>query len=128
MGNTSSILIPENGRIYKPLECGCICALLYKEYCVTNIELLCPCYTCLEEIREKRYSTSKISKLFEDSVDKNISLLTNDNYPDKWMLEYVAVEYAKKRKIPYEEFILKDGYIITNYNKNEMIKTQYIKL
>jgi len=135
MGNAGGILKPEeNGRIYRVLDCGCICSLKYREYCTESIELLCPCYYCLENLKARTYDNRKISKLFENSVNKNIfDLVTigsgsgsdsaSINY-DNWLVETDAIAYAKRKKIPYEELVPNDEleHICPNYSKRDLLK------
>ena len=131
MGNASGIILPvQNGRIYKVIDCGCICSLVYKQYCTENIELLCPCYNCLLDIKEKKYNTNKISRLFRNSVNKNIFELTERKNVEHWLLESDAIEYAKKRKIPYEELVPNDDFEYMNptYQKKDLLKRYDIYL
>lgn len=134
MGNAGAILKPEdNGRIYKILDCGCICSLKYKEYCAESIELLCPCYYCLEDLKDQTYNTRKISKLFLNCVNKNIFDLVTTKTEficDNWLIESDAIIYAQKKKIPYEELIPNDEleYMYPNYPKKDLLKRFNIKI
>ena len=118
MGASSSVnIINENGRIYKELLCKCICSLVYDNYqTINDIELIVPCYCCLNKLKNNEYNTEKIKNLKNISKNKNVFDLLdikNDNY---WMNENDAILYAKKRKIPYEEFIPNDEFELNNPN------------
>lgn len=115
MGNGSGIMIPEkNGRIFKVIDCGCICSLVYKEYCTENIELLCSCYNCLNNLKKNQYNPEKISKLFKNYVGKNIMELTNKDNINNWLFENEAIIYAQSKKIPYEELVPDDEFEYLN--------------
>ena len=131
MGTGSSVLLGnENGRIYKCLDCGCICSLTYENYRVKDIELLAPCYYCLENLKKKKYNSNKISNYIKNFIDNEIFYLVDSNNNDRWLLENEAIEYARKRKIPYEELVPNDEFekLIPSYQRRDLIKRFGISL
>ena len=122
MGSATSIMLNENGRIYKEQRCGCIYSLLYNNYIPSNIELIVPCYDDLEDLKWKKYNSDRISNIYNNIKLKDIRILTSKDYNDKWLTEYEAIICAEKRKIPYCEFITNDLY------ERDFIKKYLVKL
>lgn len=119
MGAGSSVItnnIKDSGRIFKTLNCQCICSLIYSNYCVQDIELLVPCWDCLESLKNKEYDSKQISKLFRNLLNTNINDLIDPNNQNRWLTESEGIEYARKRKIPYEEFVPNDEFEKFNPN------------
>jgi hypothetical protein len=119
MGSSSSIInkdIELTGRVFKTLQCECICSLVYTNYCVQDIELLVPCWNCIESLKEKKYESKEISKLFKNSLNANVYDLIGYDTPNRWLTESEAIVYALKRKIPYVELIPNDEFERDNPN------------
>lgn len=86
-GASSQFVINENKRIYKYLDCGCICSLVYKNNHCKDIELLAPCYNCLENLKNNKYDSEKISKLYKKFSIFEMNELIDKNIPDRWLIE-----------------------------------------
>ena len=103
MGATGSIseIIPENGKIYKKIKCGCIFNVKYINHCVNDDVNLClPCYHCIEDIKKFSYDHCQIRRLLEQIKNFSIEKLIGDH---DWLTELQAEDYAKINKINFYE-------------------------
>jgi hypothetical protein len=119
MGASSSIEInKKNGKIYKECECKCICSLTYENYITSNIELIIPCYNCLQDLQNNKYNCNTINKIYEQNKNKNILELIDYDLAlsDKWLNESDAIMHAGKRNICYEEFTTNNCNLLEKYN------------
>jgi hypothetical protein len=113
MGAVASIEdnnLPLNGKLYKVMECKCIYSCIYQNNIVEDIELLCCCYMCLHNIRNKLFDYKKLSKFISNTINNNICDLINNKY-DNWLSERNAIIYAQNNKISVIEFIQNENLL-----------------
>jgi hypothetical protein len=88
-------------KVYKRIVCGCIYCYCFNE---ERIQLLCPCYICIDNIKNKKYNTiiaKTLSKEIKGKSEDEIIMEKNG-----WISEALAIQQAHNRGMRcIEEFI-----------------------
>jgi hypothetical protein len=120
MGASSSIviddgIIPENGKMYKRLNCGCIYSFTYGNYgCQQfyksdDVEWCLGCWDCLQEVRDGNYrQNNQMNNDLVEQITENQLLTLTDRYG--WMTESKAIVYARENRINVVELFQNNNY------------------
>jgi hypothetical protein len=127
MGGSSSIIdeniIPDNGKMYKRMDCGCIYSFKYENYgsrCVSksrDIVWCMGCWDCLQYIREDNdytYSDKANRAIASEIAENSIDSLVEDY---GWMAEPKAIKFSRERRISVVELFQNDNYRVFNMGK-----------
>jgi len=130
MGSSAS-LNNNNPKIYKHLQCGCIYSCSndttfleadeetkdeyeQSEYQRKNIELLCCCYSCLDNLKKETFDTKPLNKLYNETRNKHIFQLLDDPSLE-WMSQIRALEYAGEKGLKGFDECINNKNILKRY-------------
>ena len=104
-----------DGKIYKPMECGCIFACEYYDRIVDKLKLVKCCYTCMESLKRKEYNICRVVALSKQTNGKNVDELIEPKRDAKWLTTVEAMQMAHTKGIRSMEEFLQNTNILDRY-------------
>jgi hypothetical protein len=103
-----------DGRIYKPMTCGCIYACDYYDQIAEKVKLVKCCHECLESLKTRKFNTARFITMQKNVQNKHVNDLI-DNPSTGWLSKISAMELAEKNGIRCMEEFLYNTNIIDRF-------------
>ena len=130
MGSSAS-LNNSNPKIYKHLTCGCIYSCENdntfpesseetkdeyenSEYERKNIELICCCYSCLDNLKKNAFDKNPLNNLYSETRNIHIFQLLEDPSLG-WMSQIRALEYAGEKGLKGFDECINNKNVLKRY-------------